>query len=168
MKKILLLLLLAFSFSACEKDDICDTNSTATTPKLVVEFYDIINPTVPKIVSNLGIIAEGLETGIKFKTDSKILVPLKIDATTVRYKFVQNAGTDATVDDNIDIITISYSTKNTYVSRACGYKTTFELDATNGVVLTDKTPIDNLWMREIQVRTIKIENENEIHVKILF
>jgi Family of unknown function (DUF6452) len=168
MKKILLLLLLAFSFSACEKDDICDTNSTATTPKLVVEFYDIINPTVPKIVSNLGIIAEGLETGIKFKTDSKILVPLKIDATTVRYKFVQNGGTTETTDDNIDIITINYSAKNTYVSRACGYKTTFELDATNGVVLTDKTPIDNLWMREIQVRTIKIENENEIHVKILF
>jgi Family of unknown function (DUF6452) len=168
MKKILLLLLLAFSFSACEKDDICDTNSTATTPKLVVEFYDIINPTVPKIVSNLGIIAEGLETGIKFKTDSKILVPLKIDATTVRYKFVQNGGTEATEDDNTDIITINYSAKNTYVSRACGYKTTFELDATNGVVLTDKTPIDNLWMREVQVRNVKIENENEIHVKILF
>jgi Family of unknown function (DUF6452) len=168
MKKILFLLFIVFSFSACEKDDICDTNSTATTPKLVVEFYDIINPTVPKIVSNLGIIADGLETGIKFKTDSKILVPLKIDATTVRYKFVQNGATNPLTNTNTDIITINYSTKNTYVSRACGYKTTFELEPTNGVVLTDNLPSDNLWMREVQVRNVKIENENEIHVKILF
>jgi Family of unknown function (DUF6452) len=168
MKKILLILLVTFSFSACEKDDICDTKSTSTTPKLVLEFYDIINPTAPKIVSNLGIIADGVTTGLAFETGSKILVPLKIDATKVRYKFVQNGTTNPLTNTNTDIITINYSTKNTYVSRACGYKTTFELAPTNGVVLTDSSLIDNLWMREIQVRTIKIENENEIHVKILF
>ncbi len=168
MKKIILVLLFAYSFSACEKDDICDTKTTSTTPKLVVEFYDIINPTAPKSVSNLDIIANGVATGISFAPGSKILVPLQIDATTVRYQFVQNGATEATTDNNTDIITIKYNAKNTYVSRACGYKTTFELDPINPVVLTDTAPADNLWMREVQVRTYKIENENEIHVKILF
>jgi Family of unknown function (DUF6452) len=168
MKKILLLLLLAFSFSACEKDDICDTNTTSTTPKLVLGFYDIINPTLSKNFENLAIIAENITDTIKPKNGSKVLVPLKIDSNTVTFKFIQNGAKNPKTDDNTDIITINYSAKNTYVSRACGYKTTFELDATNGVLLTDKTPTDNLWMREVQVRTIKIENENEIHVKILF
>lgn len=168
MKKIVLILLFAFSFSACEKDDICDAKTTETTPKLVVEFYDIVSPTTPKTVSNLVITTEGVTTGISYSSNSKILIPLKINVDTVTYKFIQNGATEATTDDNTDIITINYSRINTYVSKACGFKTTFELNATNGVVLTDATPADNLWMREVTIRNVKIENENEIHVKILF
>jgi Family of unknown function (DUF6452) len=168
MKKIILLLLVAFSFSACEKDDICDTNLTATTPKLVVEFYDIVNPTAKKSFENLAVIAENITDTIKPANGSKVLLPLKIDAETVTFKFIQNGGKNPKTDDNIDKITINYTKINTYVSRACGFKTTFELNPTNGIVLIDTAPSDNLWMRETQIRINKIENENEIHVKILF
>jgi len=50
MKKYIitsLALLLAVSFWNCEKDDIC-AETTPTTPKLVIEFYDNANPTVLK------------------------------------------------------------------------------------------------------------------------
>ena len=50
--KLLLLLGLTFSLSSCEKDDIC-AESTPTTPKVVIEFYDAANPTTAKNVSNL-------------------------------------------------------------------------------------------------------------------
>jgi Family of unknown function (DUF6452) len=168
MKKIVLILLFAFSFSACEKDDICDTKTTETTPKLVVEFYDIINPTILKTVTNLTLDTENVKDSIKLTSGNRILVPLNINTNSVTYKFIQNGGTKTTSDDNTDIITINYTTKNTFVSRACGYKTTFVLNEVNGIMLTDATPNDNLWMRETVIKTTKIENENEIHVKILF
>mgnify|MGYP006353373257 FL=1 len=44
-KTILLLLAVAFTFSSCEKDDICDAN-TPTTPRLVIGFYDFLNPAI--------------------------------------------------------------------------------------------------------------------------
>lgn len=161
-------MLFAYSFSACEKDDICDPKTTETTPKLVVEFYDIINPTIPRIVTDLIIVADGISTKIAYTAGSKILIPLDVSSKTVTYSFIQNGATTSITDKNIDKITINYTTKNTFVSRACGYKTTFVLNDINGVVLTDTTPNDNLWMRETVVKTTKIENENEIHVKILF
>ena len=168
MKKIIFLLILSFSFSACEKDDICDANTTETTPKLVIEFYDFINPTVPKSVSNLVIKTDAVEKGISYSPGSKILVPLKITEDTITYKFIQNGATEATTDDNTDFITINYNRINTYVSRACGFKTTFELNAANGIVLSDIAPTATLWIRETQIKVFKIKNETEIHVKILF
>jgi hypothetical protein len=50
MKKILLLLFVAFFFSSCEKDDICSEDNT---PRLIIEFYDIANPANTKNVSSL-------------------------------------------------------------------------------------------------------------------
>lgn len=49
LKKISVLLILALVWisSGCEKDDICDP-ATATTPLLVIDFYDITNPTLKK------------------------------------------------------------------------------------------------------------------------
>ena len=56
MKKIQLLFICLFSisFSSCEKDDICEA-TTPTTPKLVIEFYDVLNRTVKKNVNNLAV-----------------------------------------------------------------------------------------------------------------
>ncbi|MDD5151653.1 MAG: hypothetical protein PHC28_14440, partial [Flavobacterium sp.] len=66
MKKIIILLLIAtFSFSSCEKDDICDAN-TSTTPRLVIDFYDITTPSLLKKVTNLKVIGDGAPEGIVF------------------------------------------------------------------------------------------------------
>ena len=52
MKKIVLLLLLTITFSGCEKDDVC---TDETTPRLILEFYDISNPSNFKNVLNLKV-----------------------------------------------------------------------------------------------------------------
>jgi hypothetical protein len=53
MKKIILLLfVIVYSFSSCEKDDICDAN-TVTTARLVISFYDVTNSAILKNVTNL-------------------------------------------------------------------------------------------------------------------
>jgi hypothetical protein len=164
MKQLFLLLLLSVFFSSCEKDDICDTN-TPTTPKIVIEFYDVANPTTLKNVTNLGVIAPGFTSGFGFTATSKIKVPLKtFEDSSVLY-FIQNGSIDPTTDDNLDEITFNYNRKTVFVSRACGYKTLFTLNSTNPITVT---PDLNNWIQNVIVLQPNIENEDETHIKIYF
>jgi Family of unknown function (DUF6452) len=173
MKKILLLLLLAFSFSACEKDDICDA-TTPTTPRLVIDFYDNFNPTVKKNVENLKIIGDDLTTGIVFNptstgelkyliNSSSIKIPLRTDQDVVKYKFIYNSGNTIPGLINEDVLEINYTRKDVFISRACGLKTLFLLNSQNGFNLILDS---NNWIKEIVKQKLSIENENEVHVKI--
>ena len=162
--KLFLFILLLVSFSSCEKDDICDTN-TPTTPKIVIEFYDVANPTTLKNVTNLGVIAPGFTSGFGFTATSKIKVPLKtFEDSSVLY-FIQNGSIDPTTDDNLDEITFNYNRKTVFVSRACGYKTLFTLNSTNPITVT---PDSDNWIQSVVVSQPNIENENETHIKIYF
>ena len=156
---------IAFSFSGCEKDDICDA-STVTTPRLIIEFYDnaLAIPTL-KNVTNLGMISPSQPSGFKFSSTSKIQVPLKTDGTTVTYNFVQNGADTDTTNDNIDVLTFNYTTYDVFVSRACGYKTLFNLTNSNSNILT---PDSNNWIKNIEIVKSNLESENEVHIKIKF
>lgn len=164
MKKIFLLLLASFFFSGCEKDDICDA-ATPTTPKVVIEFYDIANPTVLKNVVNLGVIAPSFTNGFGFANASSIKVPLKTFQDSSVLYFIQNGSAEPTSDDNSDEVTFNYTRRTEFVSRACGYKTLYTLDAINPVTVT---PDANNWIQNVIVSQPNIENENETHVKIYF
>lgn len=168
MKKILLLLVaIAWSSSGCEKDDLCDEN-TATTPRLIINFYDVSNPSVPKPVTNLVIIGEGQATGIQFN-DSSVAVPLKTEADVTKYKFILNYGNTTNPEFvNEDDLEFSYIRNNIFVSRACGFKTIFVLDGENPFIQTDAATPDGLWMQNITVMQPNILNENEVHLKIYF
>ena len=165
MKKIILFLFV-FSLLGCEKDDICDSE-TPTTPSLVVEFYDISNPTVLKNIVNLKITAAGLTKPLGvFNSVSKIKLPLKTNATTTNYSFVLNS-TDVD-NDNEDLISINYIGQDIFVSRACGYKTIYSLTGSNPVTYSEPTSPDGAWIQNLQVVTPSITNEKETHVKIFF
>ena len=179
MKKITLLLLIAlFSFSGCEKDDICDAN-TPTTPRLVLTFYDINNPSVLKSVTKLKVVGEGMTEGIVFNAtatgDSKYLtsantisIPLKTDADTTTYSFTYNYGNSNPALVFVDTVTINYSRNTIYVSRACGYKTSFALKPISPIVHTALPTTTDKWIQYISVEKSNIENENETHLKIFF
>ena len=148
MKKItLLLLVFCFSFSGCEKDDICDAN-TPTTPRMVIKFFDINNPTVEKSVTNLKVIGEGMTDGVIFNASasgeskflantSKISIPLKTNAATTTFSFILNSGSTNAALVNTDVIQFNYTTSEVYVSRACGFKTLFEMNANPPFVHSD-------------------------------
>lgn len=177
MKKILILLLIAtFAFSSCEKDDICDAN-TPTTPRVVIEFYDRGNPSTLKNVTDLKVIGEGKTEGIVFSdaTDdskyvtngSKISIPLKTDDISTTYSFILNSRNTNTTLIDIDKVTFNYTTKDVFVSRACGFKTLFVLDPFNAVVQTPVPSTKQKWMT-ISVEKINIDNEDETHIKVFF
>jgi hypothetical protein len=167
MKKILLLVLFIVGATSCEKDDICDA-TTPTTPRLIIQFYDISNPTTLKPVNNLRIIAPGFTTGFSFTGVSKIQIPLKTTENTTTFSFIQNGGDTNTTNYNTDAIQINYTRENVFVSRACGYKTVFTLNNSNGFVRTDSNSPDGLWIQNFDIITTNIATENEIHVKIYF
>ncbi|MBE8723917.1 DUF6452 family protein [Flavobacterium hungaricum] len=176
MKKIIsIVLLFAFGFSSCEKDDICDAN-TPTTPRLVITFYDDIDPTTPAPVLNLKVEGEGEDTPIIFNpgaageaqylaNTSSIKLPLKTNEDTVTYKFTYNANSPTPGAIVVDYLTFRYTRENIYVSRACGFKMNFVLDPLEPYVHTsDGTP----WMLNITVKNRNIVSENETHLDILF
>ena len=173
-KTILFLFILCFSFSSCEKDDICDEN-TITTPRLVITFYDYNNSSVEKNVTNLTIIADGMEekavtfNGSTLINGSTVSIPLKIDAETTTFRFILNFGsTNTAAPTNEDIIQFNYSTENIFVSRACGFKTNYTLNPTNPFVYSDPSVPLSKWMRLVEVKNSIIANENETHLAIYF
>ena len=165
MKKYIitsLLIVLAVSFWNCEKDDIC-AQETPTTPRVIVEFYDAANPTELKNVTNLGIAEPTFETGYAFNAVSSITVPLRTNQDTTTLNFILNGSDEDATNDLTDVITFNYSRTETYISRACGYKTTFILNDTDGLVI----PTSN-WISSYEIVQTNINNEDETHVKIYF
>jgi hypothetical protein len=164
MKKIVLLLLLTITFSSCEKDDIC---TDETTPRLVLEFYDISNPSNLKNVLNLKVTGEGQTELGTYNGVNKVELPLDITNDITKYSLILNSA--SSTGANEDFLQFNYTRQNVFVSRACGYKTIFELNATpNGVIKTDSTTPDGFWIQDINIVTTNIETENETHIKIYF
>lgn len=180
MKKILsIIIIIAFAFSGCEKDDICDAN-TPTTPRLVISFYDRGNTSVPKNVRNLKVIGEKMTQGIIFNENAlvesdkyitngnKISIPLKTNAESTTYRFILNYNDPNAALVNEDRLTFNYTHQNIFVSRACGYKTTFQLDPRIPFVHTDSDNLEGFWMQVVTVEKFNIELENETHIKVYF
>ncbi len=167
MKKLLLALLFTITTILlwnCEKDDICE-DGTPTTPRMIIEFYDNNNPTTKKTVTNLAVVAQNVTDTLLFNGVSKIEIPLKTNAENVIFNFV-NDSKNATVSlRNTDEVIANYTRNDVFISRACGYKTVFTLNDSNGL---DFTPDSDNWIKEIAIQNQNILNENEVHVKIFF
>lgn len=174
MKKTIRLFLLFLVLFNCERDDICPEN-TPTTPHLIIRLYDISNQESNKNAFKMRIQGVGnsevLENYNVITTDS-IVLPLRTDASVTEfslhkdYEYDDNGTPGDTSDDiisgNEDILTITYATQKEYVTRACGYKTTFE-----NVIVTQEDDGDN-WIQLIQSvnDNLTVENENAAHYKI--
>ncbi len=176
MKKINLLALLLFitaNFS-CERDDICP-ESTPTTPRLIIDIFDINNQESKKNVFGLLVAGVGNNNVLPpysiISTDNLIL-PLKTSESQTQYRLFQNTtindnGTPDNPDDdfpegNEDVITLNYSTELVFVSRACGYKTIF-----TNVTLTIEQDGDN-WIQSKQsiIDNQSVEDETAAHFNI--
>jgi len=173
-----------FAFSSCEKDDICDA-ATPTTPRLIIEFYDVANPAVLKNVTNLKVIGldneEGVilnETatidGLRYISNANTIgIPLNPLTQTSELRFILNFGNTNTALILTDTLEFNYSTRDEFVSRACGFKTLYTLNPTSNplfpIILNDN-PDSELgnWIKDIEILQSNIVTENEVHVKIYF
>ena len=160
---------------ACEPDDICSA-STPTTPSLIMEAFDNNAPENNKNIFGLLVIGVGKSEplpGYNIVSSNKLVLPLDTTVNKTEYDLIQNAkvndnGTPNNPDDdfyegNVDRITINYSVKAVYVSRACGYKYIFE----NVTVQTDQNDTDR-WIQSIEPinPNQSVENETETHFNL--
>ncbi len=188
-RKQFLLLFIFLAIFSCERDDIC-AESTSTTPRLIIEFYDVDSPEDLKNVPRISVYGEELfidESGVftppiessdsiveydgtvLFDVNSNTIgLPLLIgtEGDDVTIRFVLEKDTNLRIDDdptatsNLDIIEISYIPQFEYVSRACGYKSIF----TELDITIDSDGDD--WIDDIEIDVVNIENENTVHVRI--
>lgn len=156
------------SLWSCERDDICAT-TTATTPHLIIRFYNINETSETKTVRRMDVTAEGNPKFIvNDKTIDSIVLPLRIDAldTMNSSRFVLTRDRDYDLDENpntvsnSDTIQVNYTPELIYVSRACGYKSVF-----NDLNANRETDASN-WIIDIQVINDTINNENAAHINI--
>ncbi len=164
----LVVLLVARSFSACEKDDIC---VDADTPLLIVRFYDANDTTVFKPVTGLRVIGLDKEVPVNTFTDrssdlDSIALPLKVDTTLTGFTFIKDSADDD--DDggaetgNSDKVDFNYQTREEFISRACGFIVNYD-QLTFGFA-----PDSEDWIQRIEIvkPSIRIEETTATHVKI--
>lgn len=160
---------------SCERDDIC-AEGTATTPRLIIEFYDAGNTDALLSVPRLTLYGEGLATDpteasnatLIFNSNSNsVELPLQIgnENETTTSRFILERDSNLRIDDtgtsNIDIIEITYNTEFQYVSRACGYKSIF-----NNLSVTEDPTDSDPWISTINVIETTVDDENTVHVQI--
>jgi len=166
----LLVVLIILTGTSCERDDIC-AESTATTPHLIIRFYDINEQDQTKQVRLLtvnGIDDEGNPLGdivSSISTDS-IVLPLRIQGegivTTSRFALKKDSDFDTDTNDttssNTDVIEVSYTPEFVYVSWACGYKSIFTNTQNTLILDTDN------WVFGYEIVNPTIDNENAAHI----
>ncbi|WP_346881446.1 DUF6452 family protein [uncultured Algibacter sp.] len=171
---IIPILFIAMLALSCERDDIC-ASSTPTTPSLIIDLLDNANPDNQKSV--VGLLVVGVDNdfilpGFNIATVNQLILPLRTDADTTQFRLIKEASindnstpdddNDDFIDGNEDIITINYTRREVYVSRACGFKTIFE-----NVTLDIEEDSEN-WMLSTQslTRNRSIEDETTAHFSI--
>ena len=147
-------------FASCERDDIC-AESTPTTPLLIIRFYDADNPTEFKAVTNLGVVEDGDTNGLLFNTDS-IAIPLRTEIDETRFQFVINAtAADEDNPTNEDIINFNYTRTEDYISKACGFRVTYD-----GLQEARAAQDDGFWIQDLIISNTTIDNETAAHIRI--
>ena len=165
MKKTIALLLFFSIFWCCETDDICE-EGVAITPQLIVTFYDSANPTEKKGVENFIVYGVNdnneaiLLTSSSIATTDSIAAPLRTDSDVTRLVFHKNIENSDFETGNYDIIQMSYTREDIYISKACGFIQNF-LELNTNL----ETDIDN-WILNTEIINTSIENETSAHVKI--
>ena len=148
-KYIVVFLALVSLFISCDKDDIC---TEATTPRLIIQFYNNIDRTEKKEVKDFYVWAkeqDSLPGFLGISTDS-ISIPLNTTEDFTNYLFSNNKVVDA--------VDFTYSVEDMYVSRSCGYKGVFqELEIPN---------YTTEWIKEIEILNNNVEDETETHINI--
>ncbi|WP_196889289.1 DUF6452 family protein [Aureivirga sp. CE67] len=134
---------------SCDRDEIC---TDATTPRLIIKFYNNFDRTERKQVTDFYVWAQdkdSLPDYFGVNTDS-IAIPLDVTEDFTKYLFSNN--------ELVDNIEFTYGGKDEFVSRSCGFKTVF-----------DELEIPNYtteWIREIEILNNNVKDENETHINI--
>ena len=164
-------LILILLFFDCESDDIC-TESTNSSPRLIITFFDMENVETRKDVENLAIYA--IKDGqlipvneINGITTDSINIPLRNDQSVSNFKFYKDFSLVENVPNGtVDHLYVDYDISEIFISKACGFINNYNL-----LNFLPYDPFENPslpanWISGYTIENNLIENENQSHVKI--
>ncbi len=152
---IFLMVLILFS---CEKDDIC-LEGTPASPRLIILFKDYENSQAKKEVNELLIRGVGqLDTLIIYSGDS-IAIPLRNNYEFTQYEFTLNTSSTTLLSDSLQI---NHRQFDTYINRACGYKSNFVFENTFQYNLTQGEG----WIKSVEKTRDTLSDEKKSHLAI--
>ena len=151
---IFLMFLILFS---CEKDDIC-LEGTPATPRMIILFKDHENPQAKKGVTELLIRGIGLEDDLNVYSGDSIAIPLRNNYEFTQYEFTLNTSSP-TLSDSLQI---NHRQFDTYINRACGYKSTFIFENPFYYKLTQGEG----WIKSIEKIRDTLSDEKSSHLAV--
>lgn len=151
---IFLMFLILFS---CEKDDIC-LEGTPATPRMIILFKDHENPQAKKGVTELLIRGIGLEDDLTVYSGDSIAIPLRNNYEFTQYEFTLNTYSP-TLSDSLQI---NHRQFDTYINRACGYKSTFIFENPFYYKLTQGEG----WIKSIEKIRDTLSDEKSSHLAV--
>ena len=158
MKNKSLLICLFLFLLSCEPDDIC-LSSIEDTPKLILGFYDQ-NTGELKEVNNLKIQGLSNQEIYTYQTIDSIGIPLKNSENLTVYTLTKDFNENTSNSGNEDKIYFNYNYNWSYISRACGFITTYDIQ---DIII--KNDSEN-WILNTEIIETNIIDEKNIHVKI--
>jgi len=169
--RLLLVILSIIIISSCEKDDIC-SETTQTTPQLIITFYDAADIEQSKTVESLAVYAIKnselilIENINGINTDS-IAIPLRNDIGVSNFKFIKNYSIeDDIIFGDINHVYIDYEINDVFISRACGFIANYSITTLLPYDIMQDPPVSG-WINGHEIATPIVTNENQAHVKIL-
>ncbi|MFV0530306.1 MAG: DUF6452 family protein [Flavobacteriales bacterium] len=148
-----------FTLISCEDDtEVC---GEGTTPRLIIKFY---NQATNEVSSQSGVISTTEFNNYSFSSQDSIQIPLSLknEVDTLFYKTSTNAV-------EIDTITFTFTRKEEYVSKGCGFRVDYT--DVNAVLETTGKNIKKLEFNPNLIKTnhqIDIVNEAEAHMFVYF
>ena len=151
MYKFRYLLLILLLHSSCEPDDVCSIENPST-PKLVFRLYDANHPSQLKSVDTLRVKDTENESVLQLINTDSIAIPFQINVNKMNLDFTISGGMS-------DELLIDYQTQDMYLSRACGFQSTFII---NEIEISS----NQSWINTIEIVTNEILVDTLAHVKI--
>jgi len=158
LKNTFLLIFLFQFLLSCEPDDIC-LSSVKDTPRLILGFYDI-NTGEIKEINNLKIQGLSNEEIYVYQTLDSIGIPLKNSENLTVYTLTKDFNENTPSSGNEDKIYFNYNYNWNYISRACGFITTYDIQ---DIIIENDS--EN-WILNTEIIDTIIIDEKNIHVKI--
>ena len=147
-----------FSFTQCEKDDIC-LEGTPGTPKLIIRFFDTNDNSLSKIPEGLFVRAIGSSFTLDSSNSDSIGLPLNATALFSKFEFISEFGTD---NENTDTLQFNYTRDDVYINRACGYRGTFIFNSPALNTLNS----GNNWVQGYNIIKDTITDETSYHLAV--